>query len=144
MTTTTRRLAAVSAPLLLALSLTACGGGASGAPDDASKEDFCEVVEFEPEFPENVDELSEDEQLDLISDGLDEVLEKAKDTGTPEDIPEDAREGFELTLEKAEDLDDDQLREALKNDEDPFEDIYSDGEQDKVDAYSEWSSDYCA
>lgn len=146
MTPIKRRVAAVTAPLLLALSLTACGGGssgASGAPEDASKDGFCEAYDYAPDFPDDINSVSEDEQVKAISDGLAEIKQKLNDVGTPEDIPAEAREGFELSLDAANDVSDDDIRKALSDDTDPFEETFDDTEQKKVDAFDKWASDYC-
>ena len=118
MTRIKRAAGAAGAAVLLTFSLTACGG----APDDASKDDFCEVA---------LNETGDD--ADAVNDWGDELEE----VGTPEDIPDDARDGFELLVETAKDVDDDDL-----DNEELFEE-FSDDEQDQFTAYSQYVSETC-
>ena len=118
MTRIKRPAAAVGAAALLAFSLTACGG----APTDASEEDFCEAVLEQP-----------GNDADSIHDWADELEE----VGTPEDIPDDAREGFELLVDTAKDVDDDDL------DDENFADEFSDDDQEKFTAYSAYLAETC-
>jgi len=87
--------------LLVGLGASACGGGASSAPTDASKEKFCSNFENIP------DDASGNEAADVL-----------KEVGTPDDISEDARKGFELLIDKADDFDNlDNVDEAALKDE---------------------------
>jgi len=100
-----RRAAALTAPVVLAFSLTACGGGGGGsaadAPTDASQDDFCGVFDdFEGEA-EDIDDDDTDAQADFLGDVSDEF----KDVGTPEDISEEQRAGFEVVIDAWSDLD---------------------------------------
>lgn len=144
MTPIKRRVAAATAPLLLALSLTACGGSdADDAPESASKEDFCEVYRDEPDESADLESKSVDEQVDYAIDYLRDATDRLKDVGTPEDIPDDAREGYELYLDVIDDLSDDELKDVLTAGDDPFRDAFSDDEQEKADAFDDWANDYC-
>lgn len=128
-----RRAAAVSAPLLLALSLTACGGGedAAGAPDDASVEDFCSVL------------LDLDADIDVNDNGA--ILEAAQknaddlaEVGTPADFSADAREGFEIYIDFVAQADEDDIES-----EDSMEETFGD-DADKVNAYFTEGGTVCA
>jgi hypothetical protein len=119
MTRIKRPAAAVGAAVLLAFSLTACGGG---APDDASEDDFCEVV---------LDEPGED------ADSINKWGDELEEVGTPEDIPEDAREGFEILVDLAKDVDDDDLENEN------FIDEFSGEDQEKFAAYSAYLAETC-
>jgi len=89
-----RKTAALAAGLLLVgLGTSACGGGADSAPKDASVEDFCSAMEG---FGD--DSAAESK----VADHVDEL----RDTGTPSDMPEDARKGFESIIDNAEKIDD--------------------------------------
>ena len=137
-----RRLAALAAPALLVLSLTACGG--SDAPDDASKEDFCKAYGAEPEFDESLATASPEEQAKQIKDELDRLADDFEEVGTPKDIPDDAREGFEVQLEAVQDLSEDDLQKAIEDDDsDFFENAVNGDDKDKAEAFDEWASDYC-
>ncbi|MDZ5619555.1 hypothetical protein [Nocardioides bizhenqiangii] len=119
MTRIKRATGAAGAAVLLAFSLTACGG----APDDASEEDFCEVANSIPA----------DADVDAIHDWADD----AEETGTPEDIPEDAREGFELLVDIAKDVDEDDLEN-----EDFLDDLSSE-EEEQFTAYGTYVAETC-
>ena len=114
---------------LLAASLVLVAGGAVGCGDDgdgggsakkdegASTEDFCGAFQA---FSEDLQDVTGQEE------NLGEILKKAaqriEDVGTPDDIPDDAREGLELTLDKlialSDDADETDLMEMLDFDED--------------------------
>ena len=98
MTPLKRRAAAMVAPVLLAVSLSACGGGpdAAGAPDDASTEEFCALFE-------------DDAELDS-ADQASDFAEKMAEVGTPAEITGEAREGFETTVEFLGDVSDDDIK----------------------------------
>ena len=119
MTRIKRPAAAVGATVLLAFSLSACGG----APTDASEKEFCEVALDQP-----------GDDVDAIHDWAD----KAEEVGTPEDIPDEARDGFELLVDTAKDIDEDDL------DDESLEDEFSDEDQDAFAAYGEYVGKTCA
>ena len=129
-----KRVAAVTAPLLLALSLTACGGGASGAPDDASKEDFCEAFTSTPEGGDSDD-------VDANIDAAHDYGDKLADVGTPSDIDGDARDGFEAYVDAIKDLDKDDIDEF--EDAENADDVFGD-DGDKVTAFITEASTLCA
>jgi hypothetical protein len=86
--------------LLAAPGLVSCGGddgdGSDGGKDEVSVEEFCVAAEtFENTFTET-DTPNLPEGVKELRDGAREL----KDVGTPEAIPDDAREGLELTLDK--------------------------------------------
>ena len=70
------------------------GGGGAGAPTDATEEDYC--AGYQSLF----------DDMSTMADATDaEIIAQIKDwattmeeTGTPEDMPEDARAGFETTM----------------------------------------------
>lgn len=74
----------LGAGALVAGALVACGGpDGADAPTDAGVTDFCNAI----------GDLTTADPEDLV-DGLAEV-------GTPDGIPEDAREGFEIMIDEA-------------------------------------------
>jgi hypothetical protein len=75
--------------LLVAGIATACGGDdGAGAPEAASVEEFCKA--WSDVAPHSKEE---------------EFAEAVKPVGTPEDIPDDARKGFELLIDHTKDKD---------------------------------------
>jgi hypothetical protein len=87
---------------------------AKDAPDSASVEDFCDGLNA---FDEEIDEDADPgEQVDKAH----ELADKLADIGTPDDISDDAREGFELYLGAISEIDEDDV--------DDFEDAASEEE----------------
>lgn len=139
MTPIKRPLASAGAAVLFALALTACGGG---APADASVEDFCKVTQDEAGQADFLKAI-EDEDWDKIADLIKEQADEVEEVGTPDDIPDDAREGFELQLDAAQGISADDIEKAFKDDEDPFEADLSDDDKKKVEAYTEYENKTC-
>ncbi|KRC53168.1 MULTISPECIES: hypothetical protein [unclassified Nocardioides] len=139
MTPMKRPLVAASATVLLALSLSACGG----APTDASKDDYCKAVnsfEGNDDLIKAVTDEDWDKAADLVKDAVGEI----EDVGTPEDIPDDAREGFEIQIDAAEGISGDDFEKAMKDQEDPFEAGLSGDEKKKVEAYNDYENETCS
>lgn len=135
MKTLQRRAAAVSAPLLLALSLTACGGSdASSAPDDASSEDFCDTF---LNLDSDVDPDDADAQLKAAQDLADQL----SDVGTPAEFSDDARDGFEVFIDYIGDLDSGDVEEFM-NASDPG-DVLDDDDAAKVTAFTTEATQAC-
>jgi hypothetical protein len=116
------RLAMLAATVVLtAGGLTACGG----APTDASTEDFCKTVN-------GVTRVQDAEDLHKLADRMDH-------TGTPEDMPKDARAGFELFVETAKDIDDDATREDI----DDADQDFSAKEKRRINAFNTYVTTTC-
>lgn len=110
-----RPVAAAGAAAVLALSLTACGGGDAGdAPKDASKDDFCEKLNALDSL-----ETSETPTEDEFNDAKDKILE-LRDVGTPKEISGEAREGFEIFIDAVDDLSYDEAKKLASSDSDTF------------------------
>lgn len=97
MTPVKRRVAAVSVPLLLAVSLSACGSDGGGsdapaAPDNASTDTFCQTY---LDASESLNTDDTDEAVDAAHQLADQLAE----TGTPEDMSDAERNGFEKFVE---------------------------------------------
>lgn len=67
-------------------------GPAAGAPDDANADDFCAV------FTDVTADLSGGGSADEQADAAHEVADTFIDVGTPEDMPDGARNGFEVFI----------------------------------------------
>ncbi|MBM7517868.1 hypothetical protein [Nocardioides nitrophenolicus] len=143
MTLMKRPLATAGATVLLALSLTACGGG---APTDASTKDFCDAISgsaSDSEFTKAYTDKDWGKIADLVHDQADE-LEKV---GTPKDISDDAREGFEIQVDAAKDIDEKDIEKAFKDagtGENPFETDLSSDEKKKVEAFTKYQGEKCS
>ncbi|WP_141004903.1 hypothetical protein [Nocardioides humi] len=140
MTLLKRPLASAGAAALLALSLTACGGG---APTDASVEDFCKASQ-NTEAGQDFFQAIQDEDWDKVEDLVKKQAEELEKVGTPEDIPDDAREGFEIQLDAAKKVDADDIEKAFKDDKDPFEAEISKDDQKKAEAFNTYQSETCS
>lgn len=137
-----RPLATAGATVLLALSLTACGGG---PPSDASVKDYCDAVRGDANT-EAFGKAFQDKDYDKIVDLFKEQAEKVEKVGTPKDISDEAREGFEIQLDAIKDIDGDDVKKAFesKSDSDPFEDKISKDDKKKVEAYTKYESETCS
>jgi hypothetical protein len=119
--------------VLVAGTATACGGG---APTDASKEDFCDEII-------NIAETSAAVALDTPTEDRIKEMKAAfadlEEVGTPEDMSDDAREGFELITESVADVDDDASAEELEKAGDDF----SGDDEKKTDAFGAYVAENC-
>jgi hypothetical protein len=128
---------AVASLLLVAGGATACGddgGGGGGVDKGASKDEFCGAFQS---FADDLMGITGDEK------NLGEILKKAakkiRDVGTPDDIPDDAKEGLEVTLDAIDDLPDDATAEDIT----ALEDKFSDAEKKKTEAFSTYLDKTC-
>ena len=99
------RLTMTSAVLLVGAVTTACGGG-GGAPTDASEKEFCDtqsslIEDLMPEDMTNPEVPSNEDMAKAVKNWGAELEE----VGTPENIPDDARAGFEAVVEQAREID---------------------------------------
>jgi hypothetical protein len=135
-----RYAAASSAAVLLALSLTACGDDAGGAPSDASEKEFCEAYNQESD-------LGEDASAEEEVDEAHQMADKLKEVGTPEGISDDEREGFEILVDAVADINEDDIENFTNAEsEDDFKDALgaSDEDYDKVNAFLSYAQTTCA
>ncbi|WP_028474536.1 lipoprotein [Nocardioides alkalitolerans] len=122
-----KRVLSVAALVLAAGSLSACGGGpGADAPTDASVDDFCAA------FAGIVDYLDEDGETFQAADYADKLAE----VGTPEDISDEARSGFELYVEAFEDLGNDASEDEVDDAE-----VEDNGD---TDAFDDYAAEACA
>lgn len=143
MTRRARGLAAAGCLALVALvpSLAGCSGegddSASSDPSsDASSEEFCAA--FNGLFDEVMAEASAGDSAAMLR-ALKEWAADIEAVGAPEDMPEDARAGFELFVEQAKGLDEDAtLADLERLGEDLSESDRADGE-----AFGEWARENC-
>jgi hypothetical protein len=133
-----RPLAAVGVGALTAATLAACGGG---PPSDASAEDFCAAIDFENQMPDNMAELSEQEDYDAIAQIFDDWADELRSVGTPSDISDEAREGFEIILDQMDEVDADFIEANWDTGSDPFE--VTGDDKEKVDAFDEYERETC-
>ncbi len=102
------RLAVSAVTLLVGAVASACGSGGvgGGPPTDASEKDFCQAQTslFEDLMPADMSkpELPSDKQM---AQAVKDWGAKIDEVGTPDDISDDARQGFERVVEMADDID---------------------------------------
>jgi hypothetical protein len=134
------RIALAAASLLLvAGAAAACGddngdGGGDAAKGGVSKGDFCAAFQG---FYDDLQGVTGEEK------NLGEILKKAatkiEDVGTPDDISSDAKDGLELTLDAIDGLPDDASAEDMAG----LDAEFSDADQKKVKAFSDYLDDTC-
>ena len=137
------RLTMTSAVLLVGALTSACGGG-SGAPTDASEKEFCDtqsslLEDLLPEDMTNPEVPSNEDMAEAVKDWGAELEE----VGTPEDISDDARAGFEAVIEQARDIDaSDFTIEKLEELEQGGEDATAEVKK-QAEAFSDYLTETC-
>ncbi len=136
------RLTTAGVVLLVGAATAACGGGASGAPESASKDDFCSA---QTSLFTSLDIDVSDPQGGLpsekkLAEAMHTWADKLEEVGTPEGISDDARKGFEETVKAANDVSEEDLKSP---DLDSLEADMSDEAKKQVEAFSTYVSDTC-
>ena len=112
-----KKLSLLAVMALLLGFLAGCGDDSSDAPESASVEDFCGVfLDLAQTAQEQGADASDADAIKLLKD----LADKLEEVGTPEDMPEDARDGLQLLIDKIKDLPDDATAEDLANVEKDF------------------------
>ena len=132
------RVVPAAAAAVLLLTLAGCGGddgadddgSAASAPEDASRADFCEAFLDEP-----ADFDSDD--VDAAVAAAHDYADRLREVGTP-DVPDEAREGFEVYVDFLAGLSADDA--GGLDDADPAE-VFSDEQLAKFEAFSEVTAD---
>ena len=125
--------------VLVAGGAVGCGddggdGGAAKDDESASTEDFCGA--FQAFADDLADVTGQEENLGEI---LKKAAQRIEDVGTPKDIPDDAKEGLQLTLDAILDLPDDASVEDMGS----LEDEFSEADKKKTDAFSDYLEKTC-
>ncbi len=111
------------------------GGNGSGSSDEgASTEDFCAAFQA---FADDLAGVTGQEAN--LGEILKKAAERIEEVGTPEDIPDDAKEGLQVTLDAILALPDD----ASVEDMGALEDEFTDADKEKTDAFSEYLEETC-
>lgn len=100
-------------------------------PTDASEEDFCSSIDTAFEDIAAEGEKEGDDEIDVSG-----AIEELESTGTPEDIPEDARSGYEAFIEALNDVNGETVDDA--------EDIDDPTEGDDGEAFGTYYAETCA
>lgn len=135
-------LALAGAALVLG-GLAGCGddGGSSGAsgssaPDNASTDEFCDA--FSSLFTEVMAEAGTGDMSKAVS-AIKDWAENMQDVGTPEDMPDEAREGFEVFIEAASEIDENATLEDLQD----LGGDLSESDQKAGEAFGDWATETC-
>jgi hypothetical protein len=110
------------------------GDGGSAADDSVSKDDFCGA--FQAFYDDLQDVTGQEENLGEI---LKKAAKRIEDAGTPDDISDDAKDGLKVTLDAIDSLPDDASAEDMAG----LDADFSDADQKKVDAFSDYLEKTC-
>jgi hypothetical protein len=142
-TASRKRLGLPAALLALGLAVSACGGG-SGAPTDASEADFCDAFNA-PMFGDL--DLADTPTSEQLVKGAHAWADQLAEVGTPEGIPDDARAGFEETIEEVKDLDADEVDKSQDMTTEELQaeaDDMSEKEKERAEALQTYVADTCS
>ena len=112
------------------------GGDSGGMPTNASTEEFCGNFQS---LSDDLSELDADSEASEAIKALHDAADSMRETGTPEDIPADARHGLEVTLDAVTELPEDADAEDISK----LEDGMSEMDQEDSDAFDSYLSDTC-
>lgn len=132
--------------LLLAGLLTGCGNGGdssgsddaaadAAAPGDAAEGEFCDAYAG---LFKQMGQMDPTDNPGIIR-GMKEWAADMKEVGTPEDIPDEAREGFEVMVDSIEEIDEDATQQEL----DALGADLSEEEQKAGDAFVTYANETC-
>ena len=135
------RLTVVSTMLLVGAVTAACGnGGGDGAPADATKDEFCKA---QSSLFADLDLTDADAALPSekeMADAMHSWAAKVEKVGTPDNISDEARKGFEETIKAAKDISEADLKSPDLN---ALENGMSKDAQKQVEAFTTYVNDTC-
>jgi hypothetical protein len=111
------------------------GDGGGGGGNDTSTADFCGALK---DFENDFGEADPTKDLKGYIKALKDAADKLDEVGTPDDMPDDAKKGFDLTIKTISDLDDDATLDDLAK----IGDV-SDADQKNIDALDTYISKQC-
>lgn len=120
--------------VLVGASVAGCSDG-GGAPTDASEDEFCGALTSLFSEPGAMAEMTKEE-------GVAEIKAWAKDlrkVGTPENISDEARDGFELMIREVGKFGEDDTAESLAT----LQESLSASEKEASEAFDTYSTDTC-
>ncbi len=139
-----KRISLLAVPMLVLGLLAGCGddGGDGGgddaadAPTNATVAEFCQpFVDMYTDVVDKGEDLTDEDAVTIAKD----TAAKLREAGTPEGMPEDARKGWELVIEKLADLPDD----ATKEDVEAAQNLTAE-EQEYSEALAQYVAEKCA
>lgn len=123
---------------LVAGTTLGCGGGdkeAAEVPPSASKEEFCGAFE---DFYAEVSAIEQGDTAQRV-DAIKAFGQELDDLGVPEGTPEDARQGFDVTVDAIADIPDDATEEDLA----AIDEGFSQEETEQSDAFNAYLTETC-
>ena len=111
------------------------GGGDGGADDPPSTKEFCGALK---DFQDDFAAADPTKDLKGYVQTLKDAADRLDDIGTPEDMPADAEDGFQITVKKINDLSDSATLDDLAG----IGEV-SDDDQKKLDALDEYIAKTC-
>jgi hypothetical protein len=128
-----------AALVLVAGAVVACGddGDGGGSDNPPSTREFCGALK---EFKDTVAGVTptDEKEVEAYVKALKEGADRLAEVGTPAEMPDDARDGFAITVDRIRALPDD----ATQDDLGQLGDV-SDAEQKKLDALADYIEDAC-
>lgn len=131
----------IAAAALLLGGLVGCGGSdsdggsASSGSKTASKADFCE--KFNGLYTQLM--TADPDDTSAAVKGMKDWAEEIEDLGTPKEMTDEARDGFEVVISTIKDVDDDADADDLQN----LDSKLSDADNKSADAFSDWTQENC-
>lgn len=127
----------VATTLVVAGSLTACGGGDGGssAPTSASTDDFCTAYNSLFDSISATEPPSDAESVQALRDWADEL----EQTGTPKEMSEAARRGFEVVVKTVQSVD----KDASQADIQKLSDDFTADETSDSEAFGKYATETC-
>jgi len=126
----------VASLVLIAGTTVGCGGD-DGPPTDASKDEFCGVFD---DMLTELGALAADAEPAEAVKALKKAGDQLAEVGTPEDMSDTARDGYQIILDDIENLDDDATRDDVSS----LGGDVSESDKKSMDAYEKYLSDTCA
>lgn len=130
---------AVAGTALLIGATAGCGGSSSdgsSAPDNASTDEFCDA--FNSLFTEVMAEAGTGDMSKAVS-AIKDWAENMQEVGTPDDMPDEVREGFEVFVDAASEIDEDATLEDMQD----FGGDLSEADQEAGDTFGDWATETC-
>lgn len=121
--------------VLVCASAVGCSNGGGGAPTDASEGEFCDSLTSLFPDPGAMADMTKEE-------GIAEIKAWAKDlqkVGTPENMSDEAREGFELMIKEVGKFGEDDTAASLES----YQESLPESERKASEAFDKYSTDTC-
>lgn len=112
------------------------GGSGAAAPDDASQEEFCAA--FNNLFDDVLAKATSSDSAAMVR-ALKDWAAEIGEIGTPAEMPDDARHGFEVFVDQAREIDEDATLADLER----FGEDVSESDRADADAFSDWTQGSC-